>query len=46
MRLAKATGLDAFALNIGKDSYNKQQLAYAYAAAEATDFKVCLPRRF
>ncbi|KAH7104525.1 glycoside hydrolase family 71 protein [Auriculariales sp. MPI-PUGE-AT-0066] len=42
MRLAQETGLDAFALNIGKDSYNKQQLAYAYAAAEATGFKVFL----
>ncbi|MQL80459.1 hypothetical protein Taro_012892 [Colocasia esculenta] len=32
---AKASGIDAFALNIGKDSYTQTQLGYAYAAAEA-----------
>ncbi|KZV91681.1 glycoside hydrolase family 71 protein [Exidia glandulosa HHB12029] len=42
MRLAMDMGLDAFALNIGKDSYNKLQLAYAYTAAETTGFKVFL----
>ena len=40
MALVQETGFDAFALNIGKDSYNKLQLAYAYAAAEAKAFKV------
>uniref|UniRef100_A0A1D1ZAN8 Glucan endo-1,3-alpha-glucosidase agn1 n=1 Tax=Anthurium amnicola TaxID=1678845 RepID=A0A1D1ZAN8_9ARAE len=32
---AKACGIDAFALNIGKDSYTETQLGYAYAAAQA-----------
>ncbi|KAK6967116.1 glycoside hydrolase family 71 protein [Favolaschia claudopus] len=40
MTLAKSIGIDAFALNIGKDSYNDQQLGLAYAAAANTGFKV------
>ncbi|EIW78759.1 glycoside hydrolase family 71 protein [Coniophora puteana RWD-64-598 SS2] len=40
MQLAQSIGIDGFALNIGKDSYNDQQLGYAYAAASATGFKV------
>ncbi|KAH8928031.1 glycoside hydrolase family 71 protein [Atractiella rhizophila] len=40
MRLAQAVGIDAFALNIGKDSYNAAQLENAYNAAAATGFKV------
>lgn len=40
MKLAASIGIDAFALNIGKDSYNDEQLGFAYAAAEATGFKV------
>ena len=43
MRLAASIGIDAFALNIGKDKYNDDQLDYAYAAAEATNFKVSSP---
>ncbi|KZP09492.1 carbohydrate-binding module family 20 protein [Athelia psychrophila] len=42
MQLAQAIGIDGFALNIGTDSYNAQQLGYAYAAAEALGFKVFL----
>ncbi|KZP29428.1 glycoside hydrolase family 71 protein [Athelia psychrophila] len=42
MKLAQAIGIDGFALNIGKDSYNAQQLGYAYAAAQALNFKVFL----
>lgn len=38
---AKASGIDAFALNIGKDSYTNTQLGYAYAAAAAAgNFKM------
>ncbi|KAF8144305.1 glycoside hydrolase family 71 protein, partial [Mycena galopus ATCC 62051] len=40
MNLAKAMGIDAFALDIGKDTYNDQQLGYAYAAAASVGFKV------
>ncbi|KAJ6462283.1 glycoside hydrolase family 71 protein [Mycena vitilis] len=40
MMLAKAIGIDAFALDIGKDSYNDQQLGFAYAAAANVGFKV------
>ncbi|KAF7975500.1 hypothetical protein HWV62_9427 [Athelia sp. TMB] len=42
MQLAQSIGIDGFALNIGTDSYNAQQLGYAYAAAEALGFKVFL----
>jgi hypothetical protein len=40
MKLAKAAGIDAFALNIGTDSYNEAQLGYAYESAAANDMKV------
>ncbi|OIW29271.1 glycoside hydrolase family 71 protein [Coniochaeta ligniaria NRRL 30616] len=33
MQRAKAMGIDAFALNIGTDSYTDQQLGYAYTSA-------------
>ena len=33
MKLAKAAGIDAFALNIGTDSYTEAQLDYAYESA-------------
>lgn len=42
MTLAQSIGIDGFALDIGMDSYNDQQLGYAYAAAAALDFKVFL----
>ncbi|KAJ6563942.1 glycoside hydrolase [Mycena capillaripes] len=38
--LAAATGIDAFALNIGTDSWTDTQLALAYAAARSTSFKL------
>ncbi|KAJ7864559.1 glycoside hydrolase [Mycena leptocephala] len=38
--LAAATGIDAFALNIGTDSWTDPQLALAYAAARSTSFKL------
>ncbi|KAJ6470374.1 glycoside hydrolase [Mycena sanguinolenta] len=38
--LATATGIDAFALNIGTDSWTDTQLALAYAAARSTSFKL------
>ncbi|KAK5942999.1 hypothetical protein PMZ80_004004 [Knufia obscura] len=40
MQLAKSHGIDAFALNIGTDSYNDQQLDYAYTSAENNGMKV------
>ncbi|KAG9002117.1 hypothetical protein FRB94_004095 [Tulasnella sp. JGI-2019a] len=41
MTLAKQTGIDGFALNIGTDSWTDQQLQYAYAAAnQLGDFKL------
>ncbi|KAJ6515281.1 glycoside hydrolase family 71 protein [Mycena sanguinolenta] len=40
MILAKSIGIDAFALDIGKDAYNEEQLGYAYAAAGNVSFKV------
>ena len=38
MKIAKAHGIDGFALNIGKDDYSQKQLDLAYAAAEVVDF--------
>ncbi|KAK7063369.1 glycoside hydrolase [Favolaschia claudopus] len=38
--LASATGIDAFALNIGTDPWTDPQLALAYAAARNTNFKL------
>jgi hypothetical protein len=40
MQLAKATGIDAFALNIGTDSYTETQLNYAYESAAENGMKV------
>ncbi|KAJ6565839.1 glycoside hydrolase family 71 protein [Mycena vulgaris] len=40
MRRAKAAGIDAFALNIGTDSYTDKQLGFAYASANANGMKV------
>ncbi|PSN70835.1 glycoside hydrolase family 71 protein [Corynespora cassiicola Philippines] len=40
MKRAKAAGIDAFALNIGKDDYTRAQLEYAYESAAANDMKV------
>ncbi|THU93551.1 glycoside hydrolase family 71 protein [Dendrothele bispora CBS 962.96] len=42
MTRAKATGIDAFALNIGTDSYTDTQLEYAYASAAKNNMKVFL----
>ncbi|KAH7909032.1 glycoside hydrolase family 71 protein [Hygrophoropsis aurantiaca] len=40
--LAHASGIDAFALNVGSDSWQPQQIANAYSAAlqSGTDFKL------
>ncbi|OGM46231.1 glucan endo-1 [Aspergillus bombycis] len=40
MKRAKAYGIDAFALNIGTDSYTDTQLHYAYESAANNDMKV------
>ena len=40
--LAQQMGLDAFVLNIGKDSYTDTQLGFAYDAAQQVNFKVFL----
>ncbi|KXJ87872.1 mutanase [Microdochium bolleyi] len=40
MKLAKAAGIDAFALNIGTDSYTDTQLDYAYQSAADNGMKV------
>ena len=40
MQRAKSLGIDAFALNIGVDSYTDQQLGYAYESAANNDMKV------
>lgn len=40
MRAAKAAGIDAFALNIGTDSFTDQQLDYAYQSAADNGMKV------
>ena len=40
MKLAKAMGIDAFALNIGTDSYTQTQLEYAYTSAAQNGMKV------
>lgn len=37
---AKELGIDAFALNIGTDSFTDQQLSYAYESAANNDMKV------
>jgi hypothetical protein len=37
---AKNLGIDAFALNIGTDSYTNQQLGYAYASAASNGMQV------
>jgi hypothetical protein len=40
MKLAKAAGIDAFALNIGTDSYTETQLRFAYESAVNNGMKV------
>jgi hypothetical protein len=40
MLRAKELGIDAFALNIGTDSYTDQQLGFAYASAANNGLKV------
>jgi hypothetical protein len=40
MLRAKAVGIDAFALNIGTDSYTDTQLGYAYASAANNGMKI------
>ncbi|KAJ5406724.1 hypothetical protein N7465_008008 [Penicillium sp. CMV-2018d] len=40
MKRAKDAGIDAFALNIGTDSYSDTQLHYAYESAANNDMKV------
>lgn len=40
MRRAKALGIDAFALNIGVDSYSDTQLNFAYQSAANNGMKV------
>ena len=40
MQRAKAIGIDAFALNIGVDSYTDTQLSYAYQSAANNNMKV------
>eukprot|EP00026_Physarum_polycephalum_P009348 Phypoly_transcript_09469.p1 GENE.Phypoly_transcript_09469~~Phypoly_transcript_09469.p1 ORF type:complete len:450 (+),score=74.78 Phypoly_transcript_09469:164-1351(+) len=40
MNLAKSVGIDAFALNIGKDDWTPDRIHLAYAAAEAVGYKV------
>ncbi|KAL1884650.1 Protein memo1 [Paecilomyces lecythidis] len=40
MKRAKSLGIDAFALNIGTDSYTDTQLSYAYQSAANNDMKV------
>jgi hypothetical protein len=40
MKRAKAAGIDAFALNIGTDTYSHDQLSFAYESAANNDMKV------
>jgi hypothetical protein len=40
MQRAKSLGIDAFALNIGVDSYTDTQLGYAYQSAAKNGMKV------
>lgn len=40
MQRAKAAGIDAFALNIGTDTYTDQQLGFAYQSAASNNMKV------
>lgn len=42
MKRAKSLGIDAFALNIGVDSYTDQQLQLAYESAALNSMKVFL----
>ena len=42
MTTAKSIGIDAFALNIGTDDYNDDQLKYAYQSAAQNGMKVFL----
>lgn len=40
MKLAASYGIDAFALNVGSDSWQPARVADAYTAAAATGFKL------
>src|SRR5688500_14746434 len=40
MKAAKAAGIDAFALNIGTDTYTHDQLTYAYESAASNSMSV------
>ncbi|KAG9239015.1 putative alpha-1,3-glucanase/mutanase [Amylocarpus encephaloides] len=40
MKGAKSAGINAFALNVGTDSYTETQLEYAYESAAKNDMKV------
>ena len=40
MKQAKAAGIDAFALNIGVDSFTNTQLGYAYESANNNNMSV------
>ena len=40
MKQAKAAGIDAFALNIGIDSFTNTQLGFAYESAHSNDMRV------
>lgn len=43
IRIASANGIDGFALNMGRDSWEPARVADAYAAAEAAgNFKMFL----
>lgn len=42
IRLAKEAGIDAFALNVGAEDWQRDRVADAYAAAEAANFKLFL----
>lgn len=46
MRRAKDMGIDAFALNIGTDSFTDQQLIYAYESAANNNMKVFISLDF
>ncbi|ORY67182.1 glycosyl hydrolase family 71-domain-containing protein [Pseudomassariella vexata] len=46
MQLAKAAGIDAFALNVGTNTFTDQQLDYAYESAAKNDMKVFISYDF
>ncbi|KAH9815971.1 family 71 glycoside hydrolase [Melampsora americana] len=42
MKLAKQSGIDAFAINIGRDVTNERQIPLAYKVADQMDFSIFL----